>query len=399
MMTRGKQRLSKGTSATQGKATSVGAKRSSSTRSVPSVACKRSRQVPPNNGPVQTPHLADATHPAKLERQPLTGNSTTAVDRQELTTSLIPSSVSIPDLTKAVSAAVIKSLSEAGVIPSANTVPTTERNADPAAAVQESVAAVVQDLTGEGHNFQSNNDSVISGSPDANSRPGTIHKLISVPLASRVSEKLQSKIWANEYVDLGSLFATLPGDPKYNFTIKNLPGSSTPTVSLEPVQNTKRIATIDQWTSAFQIFVAIYTVRFPETAPALIKYSATVRDLAAKNAHWRYYDENFRYLRQKSLFPWDEIHWELWLQAHHMTRSSFPASPGNNANKQSSQPFPKGFCWKFHQGEKCFGCNFKHECFKCGATHPAFRCRGTKPSAATSRPASAHAATNTNQNK
>ena len=110
------------------------------------------------------------------------------------------------------------------------------------------------------------------------------------------------------------------------------------------MQNTKRIATIDQWTSAFQIFVAIYTVRFPETAPASMKYSATVRDLAAKNAHWRYYDENFRYLRQKSLFPWDEIHWELWLQAHHMTRSSFPASPGNNANKQSSQPFPKGFC-------------------------------------------------------
>ena len=69
------------------------------------------------------------------------------------------------------------------------------------------------------------------------------------------------------------------------------------------MQNTKRIATIDQWTSAFQMFVAIYTVRFPETAPALVKYSATVHDLAAKNAHWRYYDENFRYLRQKSLFP------------------------------------------------------------------------------------------------
>ena len=30
-----------------------------------------------------------------------------------------------------------------------------------------------------------------------------------------------------------------------------------------------------------------------------------------------------------------------------MTHSSFPASPGNNANKQSFQPFPKGFCWKF----------------------------------------------------
>ena len=53
-----------------------------------------------------------------------------------------------------------------------------------------------------------------------------------------------------------------------------------------------------------------------------MKYSATLRDLAAKSAHWRYYDENFRYLRQKSLFPCDEVHWELWLQAHHMTKLS-----------------------------------------------------------------------------
>ena len=34
--------------------------------------------------------------------------------------------------------------------------------------------------------------------------------------------------------------------------------------------------------------------------------------------HWPYYDENFRFLRQKTVFPWDQIHWELWLQAHHM---------------------------------------------------------------------------------
>ena len=105
--------------------------------------------------------------------------------------------VSIPDLTSpdlAVSAAVIKGLSEAGGILSANTVPTTEQNADPSAAVQESVAAVVKDLTSEGHNFQSNN-SVMS--LDANSPPVTIHKLISSPLASRVSGKLQSNVWAN----------------------------------------------------------------------------------------------------------------------------------------------------------------------------------------------------------
>ena len=224
--------------------------------------------------------------------------------------------------------------------------------------------------------------------------------MICVPLASRVPEKIQTKIWANEYVELDSQCSSIPGDPKYNFTVKTPATSNQPIFTLESVQNTERITTIDHWTSAFQIFVAIYTVRFPESAPALMKYSATVRYLAAKNAHWKYYDENFRYLMQKSLFPWDDIHWELWLQAHHMNRnSSQTAMSGSSSTRPFKQPLPRGFCWKFHQGDKCFGCNFKRECFKCGATHPRSKCRSSKPPAATSRTVPANTSTNTNTGK
>ena len=249
------------------------------------------------------------------------------------------------------------------------------------------MAQVVNDLTGEGHSYNSSNIfHTILDRSETDIRPEKVHSLISVPLSSRVPDKIQSKIWANEYVDLGILLCSLPNDPKYNFTVKSAQ-SNHPVVSLEPVQNTKRISTIDQWTSAFQIFVAIYTVRFPESAPGLMKYSATVRDLAGKNAHWRFYDENFRYLRQKSLFPWDEVHWELWLQAHHMTKGPSPGGVhmSSAANKPAKQPFPRGFCWKYHQGEKCFGCNFKHDCFKCGGDHQASKCKSGKPTAARSR--------------
>ena len=193
---------------------------------------------------------------------------------------------------------------------------------------------------------------------------------------------------------------SIPSDPKYNFTVNISAKSNQPVFSLEPAQNSKRINSIDQWTLAFQIFAVVYTVRFPNMAPALMKYSATVRDLAGKNAHWKYYDENFRFLRQKSLFPWDEIHWELWLLAHHMNRNSFQPLSQVSSVKQIKQPFPRGFCWKFHQGDQCFGCNFKHECFKCGASHQAFRCRSSsKPSAATSRTVSAITSANTNSSK
>ena len=58
---------------------------------------------------------------------------------------------------------------------------------------------------------------------------------------------------------------------------------------LEPAQKPKCIAGIYQWVTAFQTFEAIYTAKFPNDAPALMKYSETVQDLASKNAHWRFW--------------------------------------------------------------------------------------------------------------
>ena len=186
-----------------------------------------------------------------------------------------------------------------------------------------------------------------------------------------MSDKIQSKIWANEYIDLGNLLQIASSNQsQYNFVVQTPHSSDRPVISLKPAQKPKRIATIDQWISAFQTFVAIYTVRSPTDAPALMKYSETVRDLAAKNAHWRYFDENFRFLRQKTLFPWDQMDWELWLQAHRMQKSPTVVSPDSRSRPTRSS-FPCGFCWRFHRGEKCSGCNFKHECFGCGSHHPA----------------------------
>ena len=42
--------------------------------------------------------------------------------------------------------------------------------------------------------------------------------------------------------------------------------------------------------SACQIFVGVYTQRYPTEAPFLIKYSEIIRDLAARGYNWRYYD-------------------------------------------------------------------------------------------------------------
>jgi len=68
---------------------------------------------------------------------------------------------------------------------------------------------VIQDITGE-HNpplVNHNNSNItahnvsVASNPlvGAVHRPELMHKQMAVPLASRISDKIQSKIWANEY--------------------------------------------------------------------------------------------------------------------------------------------------------------------------------------------------------
>ena len=112
--------------------------------------------------------------------------------------------------------------------------------------------------------------------------------------------KLKGKIWANKYVDFGSLLFSSPrNEGKYSLSMTPSPGlSNQPQLTLEPSHPTKRIQNIQQWLSAFNIFVSVYTERFKDETPQLMKYCEVVRDLELKSADWLWYDEQFRYIRQ-----------------------------------------------------------------------------------------------------
>ena len=125
----------------------------------------------------------------------------------------------VPSLNNAISSAVVESLKSIRILPVQDS-----SNSDAAAAVQGSVAAVVHDLTGDGHissTITPESEERVSGPPDVDNRPDKVHRLTSVSLASRVTEK-QAQIWANEYIDLGILLASFPSDSKYNFTVKSV---------------------------------------------------------------------------------------------------------------------------------------------------------------------------------
>ena len=166
----------------------------------------------------------------------------------------------------------------------------------------------------------------ISGMP---STPECLFSSPSLAIDVRVSEKIRGKIWNNEYFDLSLLLTSAVVEDRYQLTVKGAEGNmAAPGICLEPVAKPKKVLTLETWFSCFRIFVGIYCKKYPTEAPALMKYGEVVQDLAAKGHNWKFYDENFRFLRQSQpgSFPWRVIHWELWMS--YVKCPSSPHHPG-----------------------------------------------------------------------
>ncbi len=125
------------------------------------------------------------------------------------------------------------------------------------------------------------------------------------------------------------------------------------TLALEPTTKAKAIHNIEVWTTAFQVFVGVYTSKYPLEASALMKYGEVVRDLAARGGNWQFYHTQFRYLRytHANEIPWGSTHWELWIRAQNFAQPK----PKSQSFSQRGLFVPKEFCRKFHQGLGCFG--------------------------------------------
>ena len=130
-------------------------------------------------------------------------------------------------------------------------------------------------------------------------KPEKTFSSVTFDLESRVSDRVKAKIWANEYVDFGSLLTVSPDQSKYRISVTD--DHDHPSLCLEHVKPKRRSLTIDQWLTAFNVFVALYTIKTPSAISSLMKYCEVVRDIAAKQGNWRYYDKQFRFLRQSKL--------------------------------------------------------------------------------------------------
>ena len=323
---------------------------------------KRLRPLPPASD-LQETEPATLVHGPPPEAQPLQGTAMMQCNVQALTS--------------AIAAAVSKAVKEAM---------TSQQQADHTSTADRQVEQIIDGETAsitqgmQGTNPQMSSVSGQSGGE----QPQQIFTSIGINLGARVSAKLKSKIWANEYIDFGALLTVAPPREKYALSMYSTAGNSgKPELTFEPSNSPKKVTNIQQWITAFNIFASVYAERASGDAPKLLKYCEVVRDLSQKSADWLFYDEQFRYLRQSApqSYPWDQIHWELWLRAMTNSRSrpQFSATTERVNSRArfrpSSNNFPKGTCWAFHAGRQCKGCNYEHVCFKCKARHPASQCQ------------------------
>jgi len=164
----------------------------------------------------------------------------------------------------------------------------------------------------------------------------TIPMSASLPLHAKINCNIKNKICSNEYIVLGQLLHPDRWD-QYNMSIST--NNALPTLALSP-QN-RKIRSIDQWLSAFNIYSAIYLDKFPGEAHSVLKYIETVRRMADKGGNYLAYDENVRYMRQihSPPHPWDHFYAELYVDASSsLGQSRYSGIQNNNSRLHPVRP-------------------------------------------------------------
>ncbi|XP_062621178.1 uncharacterized protein LOC134282804 [Saccostrea cucullata] len=208
-----------------------------------------------------------------------------------------------------------------------------------------------------------------------------------LPLAYHVSDKLKNSVFDDVYVDFAALLPHVKRpDEVHDISsgVKLLTNChSTPI---------KTLFNVHQWNNAFDIYMSLYITKYPSLALDLIKYGNNIRKLALDFGFQaaRFYDEEFRKLRQVHKLEWSVMHDELWRVATSQNKSGLYNLFSNS--KRGKTPFlgriqqrpeyPKGFCWRFCATGQCGfkECKLKHLCVHCGKKHASDTCTSAKKS-------------------
>ena len=224
---------------------------------------------------------------------------------------------------------------------------------------------------------------------DTESLPPLSFNSVRRPVDYHISDKLKSKIWANEFVDMGQM---LESGQNSEFSVIATTSSEFKIIQKD---TPKKIHNIHQWSSAFMTYLAIYCKKNPDSVSSLVHYNNRIRSLASKGGDWMKYDTGFRKMRERELTDWANTDWELWFECltsspsfKYNANRAQPPFPNSFRRKQiDRKKHPNGYCFRFHETNQCSrsGCPFKHTCYKCEGAHPVSKCSTQKPTPGNSK--------------
>lgn len=215
--------------------------------------------------------------------------------------------------------------------------------------------------------------------------------LSSTPIDQHVDPKIKKAISSHKYVNFRLL---LPG-------VEDMGEGARFEAGCSP------ITTMDQWISAFTVYMSIYISTHPSMALPLLKHLDWVRELARRVGVKPAldYDKRVRLARQANpCVPFGIPHHESQIKICPMGgagqgqnqgqgqafRSQYPQrgqrQPRSHSTTQSNYQPPTGHCFKFNsRGERCTvpSCQYKHQCATCNGRHPTYNCNTSSNTAPT----------------
>lgn len=211
---------------------------------------------------------------------------------------------------------------------------------------------------------------------------------------SHVPLKFINKIQKDKYVDFKYLLKQPLIDPDKRTVSVNEKIEGTKLVYNK--REYKEITLWSDWLTAFMVFSAIFTDKFPSKAPNLLNYLSTVKSLFDRGGDFLLYDERYRRVRSntqhnKKLMDWKYVWQKLFTESRFNGMHNRMDRIGNDSGRQkqqekkmvkksrSDQPYRKpGFCWPYQDAGICYNRDTctrgHHKCQWCFQDHGGDQC-------------------------
>ena len=124
---------------------------------------------------------------------------------------------------------------------------------------------------------------------------------------------LRQQIWRGEYLNLALLLKGAVESSQY-CSPNTLRVTANGTLEAGPRICRESISSIESWTDAFLIFMAIVVVQNPSKSTELIRYMTIIREASQTHASnsWIVYDSQFRLRQAVHPGSWARMNQELW---------------------------------------------------------------------------------------